>query len=58
MEEVQHFAENTLVRLSIRVSDEDVHISTRALAPEVWTTRHDHQLCVHTVSCLLHLSLT
>lgn len=55
VQDVQQLAEDALVGLSVRVSDEDVHVTARGLPSTVGATGHHLQAWVYSVSGIPHL---
>ena len=53
MEDLQHFAENPLVGLAIRMRYKHVDISTRGLSSAVGATRHRNQAWVYGLGSIL-----
>lgn len=55
MQIVKHFAEDALMWIAIRMSDEHVHVATRGFPTPVRATRHHQQLRIHAVCRFLYL---
>lgn len=55
---LQHFAEDALVRLSIGMRDEHVHVAARGLPSAVGAASHGHQTRIDGQDGVLHLHIT